>query len=228
MLTLPSLETLDAARFETPPILKRLASASRQLAELKQLWPRQRVDELRQLFAGWQADKRYNGTRLRSGTVSKLLDALETWASTPTQHSLDASLDWSRLSPAFLAEIWKKPELPPVVPALEALAALPGLARSGGRATPPAIPTPGEAEAEFEAVGRSHGVLLFLPLPKRFDQNAVRAALSPDKDVDGVTDGSLAGVFTGSGEGFAEAGRQRAVRHSRRRAGPAARPGVRR
>lgn len=25
----------------------------------------------------------------------------------------------------------------------------------------------------------------------------------PDKDVDGVTDGSLAGVFTGSGEGFA-------------------------
>ena len=35
MLTLSSLETLDAARFETPPILKRLASASRQLAELK-------------------------------------------------------------------------------------------------------------------------------------------------------------------------------------------------
>ena len=35
MPTLPSLETLDAARFETPPILKRLASASRQLAELK-------------------------------------------------------------------------------------------------------------------------------------------------------------------------------------------------
>jgi len=35
MLTLPSLETLDAARFETPHILKRLASASRQLAELK-------------------------------------------------------------------------------------------------------------------------------------------------------------------------------------------------
>jgi hypothetical protein len=35
MLTLSSLETLDAARFETPHILKRLASASRQLAELK-------------------------------------------------------------------------------------------------------------------------------------------------------------------------------------------------
>ena len=60
--------------------------------------------------------------------------------------------------------------------------------------------------AQIDALNRDdtvHGVLLFLPLPKRFDQNAVRAALSPDKDVDGVTDGSLAGVFTGSGEGFA-------------------------
>ena len=60
--------------------------------------------------------------------------------------------------------------------------------------------------AQIDALNRDtgvHGVLLFLPLPKRFDQRAVRAALSPGKDVDGVTDGSLAGVFTGSGEGFA-------------------------
>ena len=60
--------------------------------------------------------------------------------------------------------------------------------------------------AQIDALNRDgtvHGVLLFLPLPKRFDQQAVRAALSPAKDVDGVTDGSLAGVFTGSGEGFA-------------------------
>src|SRR5574343_1755926 len=35
MPTLSSLETLDAARFETPAILKRLASASRKLAKLK-------------------------------------------------------------------------------------------------------------------------------------------------------------------------------------------------
>lgn len=48
-----------------------------------------------------------------------------------------------------------------------------------------------------------HGVLLFLPLPKRFDGDMVRAALSPEKDVDGVTESSLAGVFTGSGKGFA-------------------------
>lgn len=58
----------------------------------------------------------------------------------------------------------------------------------------------------IEALNRDatvHGVLLFLPLPKRFDGDAVRAALSPEKDVDGVTEGSLAGVFTGSGKGFA-------------------------
>lgn len=31
----PSLEQLDAARFDTPAILKKLASSSRRLAELK-------------------------------------------------------------------------------------------------------------------------------------------------------------------------------------------------
>lgn len=48
-----------------------------------------------------------------------------------------------------------------------------------------------------------HGVLIFRPLPKHLDEEAVRRALLPSKDVDGITDGSLAGVFTGSGEGFA-------------------------
>jgi methylenetetrahydrofolate dehydrogenase (NADP+)/methenyltetrahydrofolate cyclohydrolase len=48
-----------------------------------------------------------------------------------------------------------------------------------------------------------HGVLIFRPLPKHLDEEAVRRALAPEKDVDGITDGSLAGVFTGSGEGFA-------------------------
>lgn len=47
-----------------------------------------------------------------------------------------------------------------------------------------------------------HGVLLFRPLPKHIDDNAVRNTLSPDKDVDGITDLSLAGVFTGTGRGF--------------------------
>ena len=48
-----------------------------------------------------------------------------------------------------------------------------------------------------------HGVLILMPLPKHLDGEAVRQALAPEKDVDGITDGSLAGVFTGSGNGFA-------------------------
>lgn len=47
-----------------------------------------------------------------------------------------------------------------------------------------------------------HGILMFRPLPAHLDEEAARKALAPEKDVDGVTDGSLAGVFTGSGEGF--------------------------
>jgi methylenetetrahydrofolate dehydrogenase (NADP+)/methenyltetrahydrofolate cyclohydrolase len=48
-----------------------------------------------------------------------------------------------------------------------------------------------------------HGILLLRPLPAHLDGEAARMALAPEKDVDGVTDGSLAGVFTGSGLGFA-------------------------
>jgi len=48
-----------------------------------------------------------------------------------------------------------------------------------------------------------HGILLFRPLPKHLSDEICRAALKPEKDIDGITDGSLAGVFTGSGRGFA-------------------------
>lgn len=48
-----------------------------------------------------------------------------------------------------------------------------------------------------------HGILLFQPLPKHLDGEAVRKILDPKKDVDGITDGSLASVFSGSGAGFA-------------------------
>ena len=48
-----------------------------------------------------------------------------------------------------------------------------------------------------------HGCLLFRPLPKQFDDRTVRAALRPEKDVDGITDGSLAGVFTNTELGYA-------------------------
>jgi len=48
-----------------------------------------------------------------------------------------------------------------------------------------------------------HGVLLLQPLPVHMDDKVVRNALAPEKDVDGITDASLAGVFTGGGKGFA-------------------------
>ncbi len=50
-----------------------------------------------------------------------------------------------------------------------------------------------------------HGVLLFRPLPKqlRSCQAEIFAALDPAKDVDGMTDGSAAGVFLGKPLGFA-------------------------
>ena len=48
-----------------------------------------------------------------------------------------------------------------------------------------------------------HGVLLFRPLPPSLDEAVICAALAPEKDVDGITAGSMAGVFMGTGEGFA-------------------------
>ncbi len=47
-----------------------------------------------------------------------------------------------------------------------------------------------------------HGILLFRPLPGHLDEERARCMLSPDKDVDGCTDVSLAGVFTGTDRGF--------------------------
>lgn len=47
-----------------------------------------------------------------------------------------------------------------------------------------------------------HGCLMFRPLPKHMDEGAACAALSPAKDVDGITAGSLAAVFSGSGAGY--------------------------
>jgi methylenetetrahydrofolate dehydrogenase (NADP+)/methenyltetrahydrofolate cyclohydrolase len=56
-----------------------------------------------------------------------------------------------------------------------------------------------------------HGILIFRPLPSHLDGEAVRRAIAPEKDIDGITDGSLAGVFTGSGEGFAPCTAQAAL-----------------
>jgi methylenetetrahydrofolate dehydrogenase (NADP+)/methenyltetrahydrofolate cyclohydrolase len=48
-----------------------------------------------------------------------------------------------------------------------------------------------------------HGVLMLHPLPECLSEEEVRQALDPAKDVDGITDGSLAGVFSGLDESFA-------------------------
>ena len=48
-----------------------------------------------------------------------------------------------------------------------------------------------------------HGCLLLRPLPAHMDEPAVCAALAPEKDVDGITQGSLFGVFAGEQTGFA-------------------------
>lgn len=47
-----------------------------------------------------------------------------------------------------------------------------------------------------------HGILMFRPLPKHIDGEKARKLLDFSKDVDGCTDMSLAGVFTGTKLGF--------------------------
>lgn len=47
-----------------------------------------------------------------------------------------------------------------------------------------------------------HGCLLLRPFPGHIDGELARNALAPEKDVDGVTDASLAGVFAGTRTGF--------------------------
>jgi len=48
-----------------------------------------------------------------------------------------------------------------------------------------------------------NGVLILRPLPKHISDSAVCRALDPLKDIDGITDGSLAGVMKNDKTGFA-------------------------
>mgnify|MGYP000866364831 CR=1 FL=1 len=69
----------------------------------------------------------------------------------------------------------------------------------------PADVTQEELMATIDKVNKDdsiHGVLIFRPLPKHLDEAAVIKALSPEKDVDGITDGSMVGVFAGTKQGF--------------------------
>ena len=47
-----------------------------------------------------------------------------------------------------------------------------------------------------------HGCLMFRPLPDKEMEEAACALLAPEKDVDGMTAGSLATVFAGKGAGY--------------------------
>lgn len=58
------------------------------------------------------------------------------------------------------------------------------------------------AIAEINNDRNIHGCLMFRPLPDKAAEDAACAALSPAKDMDCMTDGSLAALLRGSGEGF--------------------------
>ena len=48
-----------------------------------------------------------------------------------------------------------------------------------------------------------HGILVFRPLPERFNDDELRNMIRPEKDVDGCNDLSLAGIFINKDLGFA-------------------------
>ncbi len=48
-----------------------------------------------------------------------------------------------------------------------------------------------------------HGILLFRPLPKGLDERKICDKISATKDIDGITMGSMAQVYSGYGDGFA-------------------------
>lgn len=63
--------------------------------------------------------------------------------------------------------------------------------------------TQSEALATIKKINEDesiHGALILRPFPKKFDDNLVRNSLDYRKDLDCITDESLAGVFTGKGE----------------------------
>ena len=69
----------------------------------------------------------------------------------------------------------------------------------------PETVTQEELIGAIESINRDdqiHGVLMFRPLPKHIDEKAVCESLAPAKDMDGITSGSMAGVFMDSDLGY--------------------------
>lgn len=55
---------------------------------------------------------------------------------------------------------------------------------------------------EINSDNKIHGVLLLKPLPAGIDEDFVSNSIASEKDVDGITYSSLAGVFTGTDIGY--------------------------
>lgn len=69
-----------------------------------------------------------------------------------------------------------------------------------------ATATEEELMQTIEAINKDrfiHGCLMFRPLPQGIDEERVCNALAPEKDIDGITNASLASVFTDGDLGFA-------------------------
>lgn len=47
-----------------------------------------------------------------------------------------------------------------------------------------------------------HGILMFRPLPEHLDEKAACSAITPAKDVDGISEGSMTKIYSGAGAGF--------------------------
>lgn len=56
--------------------------------------------------------------------------------------------------------------------------------------------------SEINHDDKIHGMLIFLPLPEHINEELIRNSVHPEKDIDGITAGSMAGVYSGSGTGF--------------------------
>ena len=70
----------------------------------------------------------------------------------------------------------------------------------------PADATQEQIEAAIDGINDDasiHGCLLFRPLPKGIDETALCNRLDARKDMDGIGLSSLAGIFAGTGQGYA-------------------------
>jgi methylenetetrahydrofolate dehydrogenase (NADP+)/methenyltetrahydrofolate cyclohydrolase len=65
--------------------------------------------------------------------------------------------------------------------------------------------TQAQLEYEIETINKNpniHGCLIFRPLPSHLNDKEIRRQLLMAKDVDGITDGSMAAVYSNSDDGF--------------------------